>query len=53
MKQRVFLLFGFLVFVTVIYEEYIILEDTWMNEEFLHKDPPVKADFQITGLSIS
>lgn len=53
MKQRVFLLFGFLVFVMVIYEEYIILKDIWINEEFLYKDPPVKADFQITGLFIN
>lgn len=53
MEGFLVLVFGFLVFVTITYEEYIILEDTWINEEFLHKDPPVKTGFQIPGLSIS
>lgn len=44
---------GIFVFVTITNEEYIILEDTWINEEFLYKDPPMKADFPITLLSLS
>lgn len=37
----------------IIYDEYIILKDSWINEEFLYKDPPVNIGFQITGLSVS
>lgn len=35
------------------YKEYVILEDSWINEQFIYTDLPVKTDFQITGLSVN
>lgn len=40
--------------ITITYEEHVfILEDGWINQEFLYKDSPVKTDFQVIDLSVS